>query len=93
MPFVWVLDVLYGSRSYKICNSHCDVFNIICDVWEYCRVFSSFYGKINFNWFSLQKFSVSSIRFSHVGVYKCDIPSEHIMFIFTGDNRICIWPS
>lgn len=31
MPFVWVLGVLCGSRSYKICNSHCEVFNNICD--------------------------------------------------------------
>jgi len=75
MPFVWVLEVLYGSRSYKICNSHCDVFNNICDTWENCRVLFSFYGKITFNWCSLQKFSVSCIRFSHIGIYRCDIPS------------------
>lgn len=93
MPFVWVLEVLYGSRSYKICNSHCDVFNNICDRWENCRVFSSFYGKIIFIWCSLQKFSVSSTRFSHIGIYKCDVPSEHIMLMYTGDNRICIWTS
>jgi len=79
MPFVWVLEVLKGARSYKICNCHCDVFNNICDMWENCRVFSSFYGKITFNWCSLQKFSVSSIRFSHIGIYKCDVYQMNIL--------------
>jgi len=39
MPFLWVLEVLCGSRSYKICNSDCDVFNNICHMWENCSVF------------------------------------------------------
>jgi len=38
MPFLWVLEVLYGFRNYKTCNCHCDVFNNICDMWENCRV-------------------------------------------------------
>jgi hypothetical protein len=37
MPFVCVLAVLFGSRSYKICNN-------ICYMWKNCRMFSSFYG-------------------------------------------------
>jgi hypothetical protein len=39
MPYIWVLEVLCGFRSYKICNSHCDVFNNTCDMWENCSVF------------------------------------------------------
>jgi hypothetical protein len=92
MPFVWVLAVLYCSRSYKICNSHCNVLITFVICGKTIECFLVFMVKLLLT-VALLKFFVSCIRFSHIGIYKCDIPSELIMLMFTGDNRICIGPS